>query len=129
MIFVDTNYFLRYLVDDNSTQHFETVKFFEKYSKKKKSLSTSVIVFFEIFWTLTNYYQRPKSEAIEILQKLVSKMAFIRFEKKEILEKSLDRAQKGTIGLEDCYNLEWANANDITDIASFDKKLVREWTH
>lgn len=127
MIFVDTNYFLRYLVDDGSTQHLETINFFEFHSKRKNLLTTSVVVFFEIFWTLTSHYKKSKQEAIGILQKLMSKMAFVEFDSKKILDRSLGRAARGVIGLEDCFNLEWAKAKEITDIASFDKKLVREW--
>ncbi len=127
MTFVDTNYFLRYLVDDNSLQHSVATKFFETYSKMKKSLVTSALVFFEVFWVLTRYYQKPKLETIEIMQRLLSKMAFIKFDAKEILIKSLDRAAKGVISLEDCFNLEWAIAKDIKNLASFDKKLIREW--
>lgn len=127
MIFVDTNYFLRYLVDDGSPQHLETINFFEFHSKRKNLLTTSVVVFFEIFWTLTSHYQKSKQEAIGILQKLISKMAFIKFDSHEILANSLERAARGVISLEDCFHLEWARTKGVKDIASFDKKLTREW--
>lgn len=127
MIFVDTNYFLRYFVDDGSIQHSETINFFEFHSKRKNLLTTSVVVFFETFWTLTSHYKKSKQEAIGILQKLISKMAFIKFDSKEILARSLERAAGGEISLEDCFNLEWAKSHEIKDLASFDKKLVREW--
>ena len=126
MIFVDTNYFLRYLIDDGSEQHSKVVDFFEKESKNKKSLATSVLVFFEIFWTITSFYKKTNLEAIEIMKRLLE-MVFVRFEEKEILEKATARATKTAISLEDCFNLEWAKANRITKVASFDRKLLREW--
>ncbi|MEK7525137.1 MAG: PIN domain-containing protein [Patescibacteria group bacterium] len=126
MIFVDTNYFLRYLIDDNSQQHLKAIEFFEVNSKKKKLIATSVLVFFEIFWNLTSFYQKSDLAAIEIMKKLLN-MAFIKFESKTILANALDRASKGVISFEDCFNLEWATAEGINDLASFDKKLIREW--
>jgi|CXWL01.1.fsa_nt_gi predicted nucleic acid-binding protein len=127
MTFVDTNYFLRYLIDDRSPQHLEATKFFEIGSNRKKMFVTSTLVFFEIYWVLISYYQKPKLETIEILQRLLSKLAFIRFEAKEVLAQSVERALGGIISFEDCFNLEWAKAQEIKDIASFDKKLIREW--
>ena len=127
MTFVDTNYFLRYLIDDGSPQHTMAVEFFERGSKSKKLLATSVLVFFEISWTITSFYQKSDLETIEIMKRLL-KMAFVKFEQKEILESALERASKGIISLEDCFNLEWSIVKKIKDIASFDKKFVREWT-
>lgn len=126
MIFVDTNYFLRFLIDDGSKHHRMAVEFFEKESKRKKSLAASIVVFFEIFWMMRRFYKRIDLEAIEIMKRLL-RMAFIEFEAKEILEKALDRAAGGIISLEDCFNLEWAKAKGIRDIATFDKKMIREW--
>lgn len=126
MIFVDTNYFLRYLIDDGSPQHKIATEFFEVGSKKKKLLVTSTLVFFEIFWTISSFYQKSDQETVEIMKKLL-KMAFIKFETREILVKALERASNSVISFEDCFNLEWAKTKEIKDIASFDKKLVREW--
>lgn len=126
MIFIDTNFFLRYLIDDGSPQHQKAVGFFEEGSKKKKLLVTSALVFFETFWTITSFYRKSDQEAVEIMKQLL-KMAFVKFEKREILEKALDRSTNGVISLEDCFNLEWAKTKGIEAIASFDKKLVKEW--
>lgn len=126
MIFVDTNYFLRYLIDDGSQQHIQAIEFFKTNSKKKKLLTTSSLVFFEVFWNLTSFYQKSDLEAVEIMKRLL-KMAFISFEAREIFGQSLDRATRGAISLEDCFNLEWARASGVKDVASFDKKLILEW--
>lgn len=126
MIFVDTNYFLRYLIDDGSPQHCQATEFFQLNAKKKNSLTTSTLVFFEVFWTITSYYQKSDLETVEIMKNLL-KMAFINFEAKEILAKSLERASLGVISFEDCFNLEWAKIKKVTAIASFDKKLVKVW--
>ncbi len=126
MIFVDTNYFLRYLIDDGSSQHEKATNFFELNAKKKKSLGTSVLVFFEVFWTITSFYKKSDLEGVEIMKRLLT-MAFIKFEARDILLKSLNRATEGIISLEDCFNLEWAKYGKIETFATFDKKLIREW--
>ena len=48
MIFIDTNYFLRLLVDDNVEQHRAAQQLFDRGAGGKVSLVTSVVVFFEV---------------------------------------------------------------------------------
>ena len=57
MIFIDTNYFLRFLLKDNEKQFIEVKKLFEKAILGEIDLYTSLIVIFEIYWVLSSFYK------------------------------------------------------------------------
>ena len=50
MIFVDTNYFVRFLLRDVELQFGKARKLFEDAADGRKVLFTSTIVIFEIYW-------------------------------------------------------------------------------
>ena len=52
MIFIDTNYFLRFLLADISSQHNQAKTIFKQAASGKISLFTSAVVIFEIYWVL-----------------------------------------------------------------------------
>jgi len=78
MIFVDTNYFLRFLLKDIGKQHQKAKKLFEKAASGEIKLFTSMIVFFEIYWVLFSFYKRRR---LKFLLKAISiwKIAIIWF--------------------------------------------------
>ena len=84
MTFVDTNYFIRFLINDIPEQHKKAKSLFERGISGKLGLCTSVIVFFELFWVFSSYYEKNKMEVIDILRKVL-KMDFIQLENREIL--------------------------------------------
>lgn len=126
MIFVDTNYFLRFLLNDVNKQHLEAKKLFEAGATGKSELFSSAIVFFEVYWVLTSFYEKKKAGILPILKDLL-KMTFIKWENGEILEKTVKVYQKSAISLEDSYNLIYAKAAMATDFKTFDKKLINQF--
>lgn len=127
MIFVDTNYFLRFLFNDISEQHNVVEALFIKASEGKEKLLTSTIVFFEIYWVLSSYYGKEKLEVTKILEKLL-KFTFIELEEREILVNSLGLFKDTNLDLEDCYNLYFAKSQKIETFGTFDKKLEKEFS-
>ena len=127
MIFIDTNYFLRFLLNDISEQHNLVEKLFLKASEGAENLLTSTIVFFEIFWVLSSYYQKEKSEIVNVLQKIL-KLTFIELQEREILLNSLILFNETNLDLEDCYNLYFAKLQKVDLFGTFDKKLEKEFT-
>lgn len=123
MIFVDTNYFLRFLLKDNP-QHEIAKKLFLEAAEGKISLTASVIVFFEIYWVLSSYYNRQKKDVAETLEKIL-KLTFIKFAQRDILSESVEVFKNTTLSLEDAYNLAWAKSNNITSFKTFDVKLEK----
>jgi predicted nucleic-acid-binding protein len=129
MIFVDTNYFLRFLLDDNHDQHDEAVNLFTLASVGKKELVTSLIVVFEIYWVLSSFYGKNRQDIVEVLNKLLN-LNFISLPERTILLRSLIVFSNTNLDLEDCYNLCYAKSLKIAvnDFKTFDKKLMREYS-
>jgi predicted nucleic acid-binding protein len=127
MTFVDTNYFIRFLLKDVPAQYSKARKLFEKGLRGNISLFSSVIVFFELCWVFSSFYKKSKDEVIQILLD-VMKMSFIDFENRDLLEASLLLFQDTSLELEDCYNLVYAKSIGVSEFASFDRKAKREFS-
>lgn len=126
MIFVDTNYFLRFLIKDNTHQAQKVKELFEQAAQDKKKLVTSAIVFFEIYWVLSSFYGTKKQEIIRVLQGLLE-MPFISFDQKPTLEQAVKIFQKTSLDLEDAYNISFALVSGVKEFGTFDKKLLKVW--
>lgn len=126
MIFVDTNYFVRFFLKDVPRQFDEAEKLFLLGAREKEILITSTIVFFEIYWLFKSFYGKTKPEIIEILHKLLN-MKFIVLEEKWILEEALVIFSRVSLDLEDCYYLAFMKSQKIKNLKTFDHKLQREF--
>ncbi|MBI4225870.1 PIN domain-containing protein [Candidatus Roizmanbacteria bacterium] len=124
MIFVDTNYFLRYLLDDGSMQHKKATDLFVDGSKGEKKLLTSVLVIFEVMWVLGSTYKISKNEKIDIIQRILD-MTFLKLEERDLLYKALEIYRQVTVEFEDCYNISFALKNKIENFATFDRKIIK----
>ena len=124
MIFVDTNYFLRFLIEDNKEQSKIAKELFLEGAKGKQQLITSTIVIFEIYWVFKSYYQKSKAEVVAILQKVL-RMNFIRLDERDLLQSVLDFFKAENLSLEDCYNLVFAKENKIEFCKTFNAKLAK----
>jgi len=124
MIFIDTNYFLRFLLDDVSSQNEKVKELFKQGAVGREKLFTSTIVIFEVFWVLSSFYKQKKEEIIKILRGLIG-MSFINLAEAPIFDRALDIYEESSLEFEDCYNISYAKNNNMTKFASFDKKLVK----
>lgn len=124
MTFIDTNYFLRFLLDDNHEQHLKAKKLILDASNGKKQLFTSIIVIFEIYWVLSSYYGKDKSAIAKVLRRLLD-MEFIDLEERDDLVIAVKLYSKGIFCLEDCYNLTLARHLKAKSFATFDQKLLK----
>lgn len=127
-MFVDTNYFLRFLLNDLEYQHREVKNLFLEASEGKVELLTSTIVFLEIYWVLFSLYKKKKDEIIKALHKIL-KLTFIDLPEREILEDGLMLFERTNFDLEDCYNLYYAKSLGVKSgsFKTFDKKLEKEF--
>lgn len=126
MTFIDTNYFLRFLLKDVNNQYLEAKELFLRASEDKVELFTSTIVLFEINWVLSSFYKKNREEISQILQKILG-LKFIGVEERQILFNSLTRFKKTGFDLEDCYNLAYAKARVAKEFKTFDVKLAKEF--
>ena len=122
MIFVDTNYFLRFLLKDNKLQHRKAKQLMLDSAQGKLKLFTSIIVFFEIYWVLSSYYGRNKTELIKALKDVIN-LTFIEIEERPIITNALEVFAQNNISLEDSFNLSYAASHQSEDFKTFDLKL------
>ena len=122
--FIDTNYFLRLFLKDNSHQFKKVYSLFQQAIEQKVILMTSTIVFFEIYWVLSSFYKKNKQKCSLFLQKLLA-MEFVEIENKEILIQALKLFQKTALELEDCYNIAYYQNNSLDNFSTFDKKITK----
>jgi len=126
MNFIDTNYFLRFLLNDISEQHNIVKDLFLSASEGKVKLITSTIVFFEIYWVLSSYYGKERKEIVSVLEKIL-RLTFIELNERELLQKSIVIFEETSLDLEDCYNLSFAKSQKVEIFGTFDKKLEKEY--
>lgn len=121
MTFVDTNYFLRFLLRDNEDQYLQAKKFFTDAALERLELISSTTVFFEIHFVLKSFYGKDKLTLIEILSKVLN--LSVSFEQEQLLNESLILYVKSNNGLEDCYNIVYAKMMGVKEFKTFDVKL------
>lgn len=123
MVFVDTNYFLRFLLEDIDIQFQEAKQLFLKNARGDINLTTSMVVFFEVVWVLRKSFSKDKQALIGALEKVLS----LRVELAEgpLLVKSLNLFKKSNLSLEDCYNLVFAKERGVASFKTFDLKLAK----
>ncbi len=126
MIFIDTNYFLRYLLNDISEHYQEAKKLFLAGAEGRVTLTTSSLVFFEIFWVLRSFYNLDKENIVTALQNVL-KLSFIQLLERDILTNALMLFEQKNLDLEDCYNLYFAKSQKVDSFKTFDKKLEKEF--
>ena len=122
MIFVDTNYFLRFLLEDVNEQYEEAKILFKKGALSEVKLFTSIIVVFEVYWVLSSFYGKKKDELRGILSDLLG-MRFIEYENFEYLSEAVRFMPKANDDLEDAYNLVYAKDKQAMEFMTFDVKL------
>src|SRR3990170_8446113 len=124
MIFVDTNYFLRFLRNDIPEQAATAKKLFLDAAAGKETLLTSTVVFFEIYWVIRKFYKAKKYDIIRRLHEVLG-MYFIVIEERDILTKALEVFGRTGLDFEDCYNLVFSIERNAKEFKTFDKKIVR----
>lgn len=122
MIFIDTNYFLRFLLKDVKKQYLQVKQLMLDGAQGKLKLLTSTVVFFEIYWVLSSYYGRNKLQLVEILGQILD-LEFIQLEERSTLQEALKLFNSRNLSLEDCYNLAFAVSKKAIDFKTFDTKL------
>ena len=125
MIFVDTNYFLRFLLNGNKDQNSEAKKLFLAAALGKEELISSNIVFFEISWVLGSSYKLDKSDLVVILRKLLQ--LNVDFNDRDLLIKTIDLFNNTKLSLEDCYNLIFSKEIGVKEFRTFDVKLLKQF--
>lgn len=123
MIFVDTNYFLRFLLKDNKSQYLQVKNLFLEAAQGKIELISSSTVFFEIHFVLKSFYKKDKLFLIEILTEILN--LSVVFPEKQLLQESTRLWEKSAVSLEDCYNIAFSRVIGAEEFKTFDEKLQK----
>ena len=120
--FADTNFYLRFLLQDNQTQAAK-VEYFLKLAKKEKiKIVYLPAIILEMEFVLRHVYTLPKSQISSKLLNLI-KTPYLTVEDRGIWVKAFELFNSKSIALLDVFLLEKAKANNA-EILSFDKKLL-----
>lgn len=125
MIFVDTNYFLRFLLKDIQDQYLISKQLFLEAAREEVELVTSTTAFFEVYFILKATYSTDKLKLIEALHEVLR--LNIELEDRAILFEALGYYQQLKLELEDCYHLAFAKESKVNDFKTFDKKLQKKF--
>lgn len=126
MTFIDTNYFLRFLLGDVTPQHDQAKALLRQAAEGKITLFTSAVVMFEIYWVLLSVYGKNKAQIAATLDSLLD-MSFIDVEHHGLLKKSIPLYRESSLGFVDAFNLFYAKSRSSDDFKTFDIKLSKKF--
>ncbi len=126
MTFIDTNFFLRFFLKDIRKQYLEAKVVFQRGARGEEDLITSIIVVFEVFWVLNSAYHYSQSQLSKIIE-MILQMKFIYIDERSVLEEALRLYDSTNLSLGDCYNLAFAQHQEVSGFKTFDVKLNKQF--
>lgn len=118
---VDTNVFLRLILNDVPKQADEAEKLLKSAKAGRIKLLVPQIIIFEVEFALSKYYKFAKGEIIDQLTAIVS-MEYLTVEDGVIFKQAIKFYENGNLSLVDCFLVTKAEFSDAS-IFSFDKAL------
>lgn len=119
---LDTNFLLRFLINDIDQQAQEAEDLLDKASKGKIDCFVSIIVQMEIIYVLSSFYDQSKTEVYDKVS-LLYNLNFIDFEYLNIMKKALEIYLKTSLSIQDAFLVSLSKENKM-QFTSFDKKAV-----
>ena len=92
-IFLDTNIFIRFLVDDNKRMSAECKKLFKLIDSGKIKAETDLVVLVEIIWVLSSYFKLERQKIITYIG-LLLRLRNLSIRDATIILSALDYYQK-----------------------------------
>jgi len=118
-VFVDTNIFIRYLLEDEKEQVEQVENLFRLADEGEIKLVTNWLVMAEIDWALTSFYKLSKAKICKAFEKILA-LSFLEINKKDLLFKAVEIYKKKNVDFVDCLNFVFAKDKKLP-IASFDR--------
>lgn len=122
-VIIDTNGFLRLLLDDIPEQANEIESLLKRAKKNEIEIFLPQIIVFEIVFALEKYYRLNKEEVLEKVESLVS-IGYVQVESRETFVKSVDLYKSNAISFVDCFLLNIVETQNA-ELFTFDKKLKK----
>jgi predicted nucleic-acid-binding protein len=124
MRFVDTNVFLRFLLNDDPEKADACEMLFRRAVNGEESLFTTEMVIAEIVWVLESYYELVKSEIREKLEKILNTQN-LDCPNREIIINALAAYEEKNIDYIDAYNASILKKKGINEVYSYDRHYDR----
>jgi len=127
MRFVDTNIFLRFLINDDPVRADACEALFRRAVEGRELLFTNAMVIAEIVWVLESYYDRPRMEVREKVEKILNTRN-LHCENTEIIIEALAvYAEKNTDYI-DAFNACSLKRQSVAELYSYDRHFDRiDW--
>lgn len=127
MRFVDTNVFLRFLVNDDPVKADACEALFRKAIAGDEVLLTSEMVIAEIIWVLESYYELGKADIRERVEKILNTQN-LECPHREIIINALSLYAEKNIDYIDAFNAVTLKRDKVAGIYSYDKHFDRiDW--
>jgi len=120
-VFIDTNLFIRYLVNDIPEMADQVERLFDKAEKGDIVLVTGPPVFFELAWTLKSFYKKTREYIHECMLSVMG-IPGLEVLDSELLERALELYRNTNADFGDAYIVASAEAIQSDRIATFNKK-------
>ena len=120
---LNTNAFLRFLLNDVPKQAIEVNKLFVKAKAKELEIFVPQIVIFEIEFALDKFYKFPKADVVDKLGVLLV-TPYLKIQDAVIFQEALALFNTRNIDFVDCFLLCQAKVNNFS-IFSFDEDLLK----
>ena len=122
-VVLDTNAFLRFLLNDVPSQADEVVKLFTKARSKETEVFIPQIVLFEIEFALDKYYKLTKDQVIKKLESLLV-TPYLKVQDKGVFQDALQLFSTQNLDFVDCF-IECMAQNRSASLFTFDKNLQK----
>lgn len=122
-VIVDTNGFLRILLNDIPKQAEQVKRIVLQAKKEQVKIIVPQIILFEIDFILRKYYSFEKKEIIDKLKSLLS-ASYFAVESRDIFQKAVLFYIENNISLVDCFLLSYSERANA-ELFTFDQKLKK----
>ncbi len=127
MRFLDTNIFIRFLTDDVPEKADACEQIFKKAVEKEETLFTTDLVIAEIVWALESFYELPKKEVQDKVEKILNTPNLMCPHKDLILSALVLYSEKNVDYIDACNALT-LKEKGIEELYSYDKHYDRiDW--
>lgn len=119
--FVDTNVFLRFLINDDTAKAKRAETLFRDTLRGKIRLATSLLVSAEIIWTLESFYRLEKPD-IAAKVEMILNTPNLHCPEVSLLLMALDLYVHANVDFVDAYNAFSMKEQGLTQILTYDRK-------
>jgi predicted nucleic-acid-binding protein len=125
VIALDTNVLVRFLVEDDETQHRAARNLIARAGRREEALHVSEVTLCETVWVLSAAYGVPRDEIVTIVHRLLHARQ-LSFRAPDVLADAVDAFALGKGDFADYVIREDARAAGASTVATFDKSLLKE---